>query len=117
MRVSLKTVVEVIVWVGLLTWITIEVVSAYFGPTSYRALELKKLELAALTAEVRAQEDEYERLKRRADQLNDAMLDEDLLDERIRGVLGYIADGEWIASRSDVEAALAAADAQERNGQ
>ena len=46
-------------------------------------------------------------LEKRADLLNSSSLDPDLLDERIRAVLGYSREGDVVISRRELDRLLA----------
>ncbi|MBI1392140.1 MAG: hypothetical protein GC152_05290 [Alphaproteobacteria bacterium] len=106
MRISLKTMVGATVWAALIGWIALEAMSALVGPASYRALAEREATLAQLEADLVDLSAHRERLTQRADRLNSAHIDAELLDERVRAVLGYVSDGEWVASRAEIEAAL-----------
>lgn len=106
MRISIKSLVETCVYAALVGWIALEAVRAYLGPLSFRALEARRAEREALAEEVATLAAREAGLARKADKLNSGRVDAELLDERVRAILGYAAEGEWVASRADIEAAL-----------
>ena len=80
--------------------------SAVVSDTGYRALaSLRKEaeEKEAQFAELHARRIE---LEKRADLLNSKSLDPDLLDERIRSVLGYSREGDVVISRRELDRLL-----------
>ena len=117
MRINLKSVLMLIVWAALAGWIALEAMSAAWGPASYRALEARRADLAGMEEELARLKARREQLTRRANMLNDRHIDAELLDERIRVVLGYAVDGEWVANRDEIERRLGLeAPAGDRNG-
>lgn len=81
--------------------------SAVVSDTGYRslaALEKERAEKAAQLDELEARRLE---LEKRADLLNSKSLDPDLLDERIRAVLGYSREGDVVISRRELDRLLA----------
>ena len=106
MRLSLKTILDRVVPVAFGLWIAVELYSAFFGATSFRALRLKEAEAAGVRAEIAMLRDAREAMARRADNLNSTRLDLELLDERARAVLGYAAEDEIIIPRDQYERAL-----------
>ncbi len=93
-------------------WISIEAYSALLGPSGYsamKALSRKAAEDQRTLDELIAMRDD---LEARARQLNPKSLDPDLVDERIRAVLGYAQEGERIIPRREFEALVA--DAREK---
>ncbi len=80
--------------------------SAVVSDTGYRALASLRHD-----AEVKAQSlDELQarraELEKRADLLNSKSLDPDLLDERIRSILGYSREGDVVISRRELDRLL-----------
>ncbi len=106
MRISLKSLIEAAVYLALLGWIALELLGALVGPSSFRVLEERRIDRDALRANVEALAAREAALARRAYLLNSKHVDADLLGERVRAVLGYAAEGEWVAPRADIEAAL-----------
>ena len=82
------------------------VYSAVVSDTGYRALaSLRKdaAEKAQALDELHARRLE---LEKRADLLNSKSLDPDLLDERIRSILGYSREGDVVISRRELDRLL-----------
>jgi cell division protein FtsB len=83
-------------------WIAYMAYGAVAGAAGYRALRSLQVELVAGRAELAEIEKRRAALEKRADLLNPRSLDPDMLDERIRAVLGYARDGEIVLPRSEV---------------
>ena len=83
----------------VMCWTAIMLYSAAVSDTGYRAL-------AALEKE--AQETRRLELEKRADLLSSRSLDPDLLDERIRAVLGYSREGDIVTPRREIDRLLQA---------
>jgi len=79
---------------------------AVAGPTGFRALRAVRADLAIKRAEVEAIAARRAALERTADQLNRRSLDPDLLDEKIRSVLGYAAEGDIVIPRDELDRML-----------
>jgi cell division protein FtsB len=79
---------------------------ALIGTTGLRALRGLEAEAALKTAEVVALEERRDRLERVADQLNPKSLDPDMVEEKIRTVLGYVAEGDVVIPRDELDALL-----------
>ncbi len=79
---------------------------AVAGPTGFRTLRDVRAELSLKRAEVEALAARRAALERTADQLNRRSLDPDLLDEKIRSVLGYAAEGDIVIPRDELERML-----------
>ncbi len=80
--------------------------SAVVSDTGYRALaELRRdaSEKAAVLDGLTARRQE---LEKRANLLNSKSLDPDLLDERIRAILGYSREGDVVISRRELDRLL-----------
>jgi len=82
--------------------------SAVVSDTGYRALAALKREQAEKTATLELLEARRVELEKRADLLNSKSLDPDLLEERIRAVLGYSREGDIVISRRELDRLLAA---------
>lgn len=76
------------------------------GPTGLRALREARIEVAEKRAEVAALTARREALERTANQLNRRSLDPDMLDEKIRSVLGYAAEGDIVIPRDELDRML-----------
>jgi len=79
---------------------------AVVGPTGFRALREVRAELAAKRVEVEAIVVRRTALERTANQLNRRSLDPDLIDEKIRSVLGYAAEGDIVIPRDELDRML-----------
>ena len=80
---------------------------AVASDTGYRtlaALEQEVEERAGQLDELQARRSD---LEKKADLLNSKSLDPDLLDERIRAVLGYTQEGDVVISRRELDRLLA----------
>lgn len=99
---------EVVAPSVLLCWTAVLTYSAVAGPSGYRALAALEAELADRGAELDALRARRMALEKRADQLSSKSLDPDLVDERIRAILGYSRAGDVVISRTDIEQALRA---------
>ncbi|MFN0024933.1 MAG: FtsB family cell division protein [Parvularculaceae bacterium] len=87
-------------------WAAFMAYDAVAGPTGYRALSEARAELARKRVEVAVLVAQRESLERAANQLNRRSLDPDILDEKIRSVLGYAADGDIVIPRDELERML-----------
>lgn len=103
-----RFIFEVVAPSVLLCWAAAMVYSAVIGENGYRALAALNVEVEARRAEVDALRARRLALEKRADQLNPKSLDPDLIDERIRAVLGYSRPGDVVVSREDLDRALRA---------
>ena len=74
--------------------------------TGYRALSQLRKDAEASAAELEGLETRRRELEKRADLLNSKSLDPDILDERIRAVLGYTQDGDVVISRRELDRLL-----------
>ena len=107
MRVGL--VFEIVLPVLLVGWACLLIYSAVAGDTGFRAATVLEQEIASKTQSVDALRKRRLTLERRADQLNSRSLDPDLVDEKIRLILGYSQEGEIVVPRRELEEALEAA--------
>lgn len=92
----------------LLCWAAVMIYSAVAGESGYRALAALEAELEAKRVEVDALTARRMALEKRADQLSSKSLDPDLIDERIRAILGYSRPGDVVVSREALNKALRA---------
>lgn len=76
---------------------------AFFGASGFRALIETRREISAEEMEVRALRDRRERLAHAAGLLKPQALDPDMVEEKIRSVLGYAAEGELIVPRDELD--------------
>lgn len=82
------------------------VYSAVVSDTGYRALAELRKDAAAKAATLDGLEARRMELEKRADLLNSKSLDPDLLDERIRAVLGYSREGDVVITRRELDRLL-----------
>ncbi len=85
---------------GILVW------GATASDTGYRALGQLQDEAETKTAELDALKARRQELEKRADLLNPKSLDPDILDERIRTVLGYSREGDVVIPRRELDRLL-----------
>jgi len=90
----------------MMCWAATIIYSAVAGNAGYGALTRLEADVEAKAEEVDALRTRRETLQQRADQLNSKSLDPDLVDERIRAVLGYSAEGDVVISRKTLKDAL-----------
>jgi len=84
-------------------WIAYMSYGALAGASGFQALRKLELEAAAKEQQVEALSDRRIALERRADMLNPRSLDPDMIDERIRAVLGYVDENDVVLPRTEVE--------------
>ncbi len=90
----------------MLCWAAILVYSAIVSDTGYRALASLEREVEERTLEVDALRARRQALEKRADLLNSKSLDPDLIEERIRSVLGYSREGDVVTPVRELERVL-----------
>lgn len=90
----------------IVCWTAFLAFDAVAGPTGLRALKEARAEVQAKRADVAALVARREALERTADQLNRRSLDPDLLDEKLRTVLGYAAEGDIVIPRDEFDRLL-----------
>jgi cell division protein FtsB len=98
-----KFIFDVLAPAFILCWAAILVYSAVFSDTGYRALAAFEAEAETLTKEVNLLRARRDVLQKRAILLNSKSLDPDLIDERIRSVLGYSREGDISISRRELD--------------
>ncbi|NWG91514.1 MAG: septum formation initiator family protein [Parvularculaceae bacterium] len=91
-------------------WIAYFAYEAAVGATGMRVLRSVSAEVAARRAEVAALSAERRRLELTAAQLNPASLDPDMVDEKIRSVLGFAAEEDLVIPRDQLDEAIAKED-------
>ena len=79
---------------------------AVASDTGYRALGELRKEAETRTADLDALQARRMELEKRADLLNSRSLDPDILDERIRAVLGYSREGDVVIPRRELDRLL-----------
>jgi len=80
----------------LLCWAAILAYTAFVGDSGYYALSALDAALAEKETEVEMLRARRMALEKRADLLNPKSLDPDLMDERIRIILGYSREGDIV---------------------
>lgn len=81
---------------------------AIAGAAGYSALKRLQAEQTALKTEVDAIRERREAMQKRADRLNPHSLDPELMEERIRAVLGYAREGDIVVPRAEIDQILRA---------
>ena len=84
-------------------WIAYLGYGAIVGAFGYRALAELRLEADVKRAELGDLSARRAALAHRADLLNPHSLDPDMVDERVRAVLGYVREGDIVIPRQEVE--------------
>ena len=110
MRFSWRLIVDVIAPAFFTCWIGYFAYGAVVGATGFRVLASLRAEEAAKAAEVADLTTERRRLEQVATQLNPRSLDADMVDEKIRVVLGYVEEGDVVIPRDQLEELLKSAD-------
>ncbi len=87
----------------VMCWIATMLYSAVAGKSGYGELSRLEAEAELSEAELDALRERRAALQQRADQLSSKSLDPDLVDERIRSVLGYSKDGDRVISRQALD--------------
>ncbi len=80
--------------------------SAVVSDTGYRSLAKLREQAADQTEKLDALQTRRMALEKRADLLNSKSLDPDLLDERIRTILGYSKEGDVVIPRRELDQLL-----------
>lgn len=109
-RVSFRLLWDLIGPAIIICWTALFAYDAVVGAMGVRALKGLKAEAAERAAEVAALEAQRDRLERVADQLNPKSLDPDMVEEKIRTVLGYVAEGDVVIPREELDALLKSAE-------
>lgn len=105
MRLGL--LIEIIVPVLIIAWASLMVYGAAVSETGYGALARLDAEEARIISEVDALRDKRLWMENRASLLASSAMDPDMVDERIRGVLGYAKINDIVISRTEMTAAVA----------
>ncbi|MEM9013991.1 MAG: septum formation initiator family protein [Pseudomonadota bacterium] len=95
-----------------LCWAAAMIYSAFAGDGGYRALAELNQRLALEQAELDDLSARRLTMEKRADLLNSKSLDPDLIDEKIRSVLGFSAPGDIIIPKAEFEKLMRAAEAE-----
>lgn len=105
-RGGVKLIVDVVLPALAVCWAFVLALDMVAGPSGLRALREARAEVGAKRAEVAALAARREALERTANQLNRRSLDPDMLDEKLRSVLGYAAEGDIVIPRDELERLL-----------
>jgi cell division protein FtsB len=105
-RDAVKLLFDAVLPALAVLWAGVFAFDAVVGPTGLRALRAARAEVALKRAEVEALTARREALERTANQLNRRSLDPDMLDEKIRSVLGYAAEGDIVIPRDELDRML-----------
>lgn len=97
---------DVVIPAILLSWVALLVYTAVASDSGYRVLAKLENELAEKSEEIDGLRERRLALEKRADQLNPKSLDPDLIDERIRSILGYSREGDVVIPRSQLDRLL-----------
>ena len=92
-------------------WIAYFGFGAIFGSTGYLALERLRIEEAVKAAEVEEIEDYRDTLEARAKLLHPKSLDPDMVDEKIRSVLGYARQDDIVIPKGELDRLIASFEA------
>jgi cell division protein FtsB len=106
MRFSWRLIVDVIAPALFTCWIGYFAYGAVVGATGLRVLTSLRAEEAQKTQEVAALLAERRRLEQVATQLNPRSLDADMVDEKVRVVLGYVEEGDIVIPRDQLDELL-----------
>jgi cell division protein FtsB len=107
MRASIRFLLNVCLPALLMCLIAGEVYSALAGPSSFARLAVLEQEIAERDAELAVISARRDRLALHAEQLNPQSLDPDLVDERIRSVLGFVAEEDMVIPADQIEQLIA----------
>ncbi|MBB5520145.1 septum formation initiator family protein [Amphiplicatus metriothermophilus] len=108
MRVIFRFIKDIAAPVLLACWVVYLAYGAVAGAAGYRALGELEAEAARERAALAALRARREALEKRADLLNPRSLDPDLVDERVRAVLGYARPGDVVVPRDELDRMLRA---------
>lgn len=103
MRLSWRVIIDVIAPALITCWIAYFAYDAVVGATGYRVLHTLRAETATRSAELARLTAERRRLEQIARQLNPRSLDPDMVDEKIRAVLGYVEEGDLVIPRDQLD--------------
>jgi|JRYH01.1.fsa_nt_gb cell division protein FtsB len=114
MRKIFKFIKEIGAPVLLACWIVYLAYGAVAGAAGYRTLKELEAEAAREQAALAALRARREALEKRADLLNPRSLDPDMVDERVRAVLGYARAGDVVVPRDELDRMLQATKAERK---
>lgn len=104
MRVGFFT--DIVLPALMLCWAALLGYGAIAGASGYRALAALDAERAEQEAALEVLREHRLALEKRADLLSSKSLDGDIVDERVRQILGYSEDGDVIVSRAELDRLL-----------
>ena len=107
-----KFLFDVVLPALMLCWAALLFYNAVASDTGYRALSAIERDVDLMSEEVDALQTRRLALERRADLLSSKSLDPDLVDERIRSVLGFAREGEVVIPRREMDKLLEVAPAK-----
>jgi cell division protein FtsB len=87
-------------------WIVSLAYGAVAGAASYRTLRTLNAEIATREDELAALSARREALQKRSQLLSPRSMDPDMIDERVRAVLGYAREGDIVLPRSEIDRLL-----------
>ncbi len=105
-RGGVNLILDVVLPALAVCWTVVFALDMVGGPSGLRTLREARAEVSAKRAEVASLTARREALERTANQLNRRSLDPDMLDEKLRSVLGYAAEGEIVIPRDELERML-----------
>ena len=103
MRNIQKFVIEVIAPTLLVCWIAYFLLAALSGESGFDAARAIESEVEQKAQRVAKLTERRQYLQRRAAMLNPQGLDPDLVDERIRSVLGFVDESDIVLPREELE--------------
>lgn len=106
MRLSFRLVFEIVAPAFLACGIAYYGYDAVAGASGYRVLRSLRIEAAERSEEIDKLAAERRRLQKSAEQLSPHSLDPDIVDEKIRSVLGYVAGDDIVVPRDQLEELL-----------
>ena len=106
MRFSWRFLIDIAAPAFCVCWIGYFAYGAVLGATGVRALNGVEAELAAKTAELDEITARRRQLETVANQLNPKSLDPDMVDEKIRSVLGFVAEEDMVVPRDQFDEML-----------
>ena len=98
--------IDIVVPTLCVCWAAVLAYSAFAGEAGYGTLSNLRQQFEQENAELEVLRRRRETLEKRADLLNSNSLDRDLVDERIRSVLGFSADGDLIIPRNELRRSI-----------
>ncbi len=87
-------------------WVAFLAFEAVAGASGYRTLAAMREEARVVELEVDAMRTRRQWLESRTHLLHSRSLDPDMVDERVRGVLGYAREGDYVIPRNELRAVI-----------